>query len=222
MSNRARFAGLVATALLHMVVVFWLFWRPASAPPEMPPRVTVTRLMLLAPSPSSRSNRATPPSVRNVSIAAPVLTPTHTIDLLPVLRVAAEPIVSPTISQVLAAAPSVDFTPPGQDASVIATDCMPLRWLQDMSRMISFQLRYPARSRQLGERGTVTVRVSLTRDGKVMEAPLLRPTGYRALDKEALAVIQRIGRFMPIPASACRGARIVVIDQPIAFGIGGR
>lgn len=100
-----------------------------------------------------------------------------------------------------------------------AIDCLPLHWLRGVSQRIGHALHYPPSARQLRQRGTAYVRVSVARSGAVIESPLLRGTGHRALDLEAQAVIQRIGRFAPVPADACVGADILVIDQPIQFGL---
>lgn len=86
-----------------------------------------------------------------------------------------------------------------------------------MSRRISFALRYPAMARQLGQRGTAQVRVSVRRNGMIVAAPLLRSSGHAALDEEAQAVMLRVRRFDPVPAASCVGADIVVVDQPVVF-----
>lgn len=106
-------------------------------------------------------------------------------------------------------------------ASSIAldVDCLPLHWLQGVSERIGDALHYPAHARQRRQRGTAYVRVSVDRSGRVLDSPLLRGSGHPVLDLEAQAVVRRIGRFAPVPTDACVGADILVIDQPIRFGL---
>lgn len=126
----------------------------------------------------------------------------------------------PQRPDVAATTPPASGSLPAAAPRIVARiDCLPLRWLQSVSRRISHELKYPAQERRLKHRGTAYVRVSVNRAGVVLDAPLLRGSGYGALDLEAQAVFRRIGRFTPVPADACEGADIVVIDQPIVFGV---
>lgn len=98
-------------------------------------------------------------------------------------------------------------------------DCTPVPygWLSRVAQIINMEQRYPALSRQLGEHGTVYLRLSLDRSGLVLEAPLLQSSGYRRLDEEAQDLVRRIRSFGRVPDSACPDHRILVIDQPIRF-----
>lgn len=96
--------------------------------------------------------------------------------------------------------------------------CLPLAWLESMSVAISYGLRYPRYSRELRHRGTAQVRILVARDGRVLKTSLRRSTGHSLLDIEAREVARRIGHFPPVPANACPGAEILVVDQPIVFG----
>ncbi len=95
---------------------------------------------------------------------------------------------------------------------------MPRAWLESVSTSISHDLRYPRYSRELQHRGTTYLRMSIARDGAVLESDLLRGSGYELLDIEARDVVRRIGRFRPVPSQACKHASVVVVDQPIVFG----
>ncbi|MGQ0529280.1 MAG: TonB family protein [Panacagrimonas sp.] len=219
-TRRARTGAALCTLGLHLLLVWCLF---ADATPQraaQPPAegrstqvrllaIPATALSLPAPveAPALRTPRLELPPPR-LNIAAP------TSDTAP-------PSAQPSVSaSAAAAAPAA----PGQAASrapniVASVDCLPLRWLQGVSRRISFELNYPSQERRLNHRGTAYVRVSVNRSGVVIDAPLLRGSGYAALDLEAQAVFRRIGRFAPVPAEACKGADIMVIDQPIGFGV---
>lgn len=215
----------MASLLLHGVLMLWLLtWETAprrelQEPAEKEGVVTVK----LLPHADRQQRRASPAS--RAAQATSALRPRPK----PVQRPAPRTIVSaptestgitaPAIEPAASAADSgIATSEPGEQAGVVAIDCMPLHWLQGMSRRISFGLHYPARSRRLGERGTAHVRVSVRRDGRVLDTVLLRGSGYPSLDQEAQGVFLRIARFDPVPLDACRGAGIVVIDQPIAFG----
>lgn len=112
------------------------------------------------------------------------------------------------------ATPSADFQRSRQGLN---PDCLPRGWLLQMSRRISFNLRRPAQARQLGEVGTVYMRVSVARDGRVLDARLLQSSGFDSLDDEANEVLRRISRFSPLPATQCADYAVIVVDQPIRF-----
>lgn len=97
---------------------------------------------------------------------------------------------------------------------------IPYGWLAKVAQTISTEQRYPAISRQLGERGTAYVRLNLDRTGALLEAPLVRSSGHAHLDDEARDVMRRIGNFGRVPDSACPGQRVIVIDQPVSFAGG--
>lgn len=112
------------------------------------------------------------------------------------------------------AMPSADFQ---RSREGLNPDCLPRGWLLQMSRRISFNLRRPAQARQLGEVGTVYMRVSVARDGRVLDARLLQSSGFDSLDDEANEVLRRISRFSPLPATQCADYAVIVVDQPIRF-----
>ncbi|WP_299691541.1 energy transducer TonB [Hydrocarboniphaga sp.] len=73
-------------------------------------------------------------------------------------------------------------------------------------------------SKQMNETGIAMVRLKIARDGRVVDATLIRPTGYARLDEEARAVVLRIGRFMPVPARLRPNEEFLLLDQPMRFG----
>lgn len=215
-SPSTRVAGALACLLLHLLLA-WLLFRTPEAEPRLrasPSEGLSTRISLL-PAPVL--------SVPRVPVSAPVLRLPALELPPPELHLVVEPERVTTLaarSPTSSVPPEVSSAPGAPSKTIAAADCLPLYWLQSVSERISYALHYPAQARQLRQRGTAYVRVSVDRAGLVLDAPLLLGSGHRALDVEAQAVFQRIGRFAPVPAGACAGADIVVIDQPIRFGGG--
>jgi protein TonB len=98
------------------------------------------------------------------------------------------------------------------------TDRLARQYAGVVSRMISSSQKWPLMSKQMGETGIALVRLKIARDGRVVEAQLLRATGYARLDEEARAVVMRIGRFMPVPSRLRPNDEFLLLDQPMRFG----
>ncbi len=188
-------------------------------PAAMPPM----KVGLLSGAPSSYS-LPTPMEVRPARPELRILMPELVVD-------DQQPLAPRPIPDPAPAPPQLAFSGPAASADAAGApvlrrsngreaDCLPRTWLMQMSQAISFSLQYPGQSRQLGEVGTAYVRVTVARNGRVLESPLLRSSGYRNLDFEASAVVRRIGRFAPLSPSDCVGFDIIVVDQPIRFGGG--
>jgi protein TonB len=97
---------------------------------------------------------------------------------------------------------------------------LPEAYFQRLSRLVRIELLYPRDAHRRGEQGLAVVRVSLTRDGTVLDASITQGTGFPALDREAVDVIRRIGRFPPIPGDLRPDVSAFVLDQPVSFRIG--
>lgn len=210
----ARTLGLAFTVLLHIGLLVWMLW-PDTAPLALPASLQPLQVNLLAPAPRPVPPAALPfaPPAAETLPRPPISVPT--LVLAP--AVTPKPVATP--APPVAAASAASNPAPRRQGSARA-DCLPYNWLVQMSRRISTQLRIPLPSRLGRERGTAYVRVSVARDGRVLEAPLLRSSGHRNLDFEARDVMRRIGRFAPVPASECAGYDIIVIDQPVEFAGG--
>lgn len=213
----ARTLGLAFTVLLHVGLLAWMLW-PDTAPLALPASLRPLQVNLLAPPP-----RAAPTATLPFTPPAAAMLPTPPIRL-PELVLA--PPVTPELAAVTAppsaaaAAASTAADPVPRREGSARADCLPYSWLVQMSRRISAHVRVPLPSRLGRERGTAYVRVSVARNGRVLEAPLLRSSGYRNLDFEATDVMRRIAYFAPVPASECAGYDIIVIDQPVKFAGG--
>ena len=93
----------------------------------------------------------------------------------------------------------------------------PLSYLTQLSRIVNRNVNYPSWSMRNAEQGVAIVRLRLARNGRVIEALVVRSSGYDSLDAEAREVMMRIGRFPPIPSAIYPGQLAFLIDQPVRF-----
>jgi protein TonB len=77
--------------------------------------------------------------------------------------------------------------------------------------------RYPSEARQRGEQGTVTVQFSIDRTGRMVEKLLVKPSGNKRLDEEALLAIERASPY-PLPPDEESG-ELLKYTMPIQFKI---
>lgn len=211
----SRGIALLLVGALHGAALFWMQHGQPIDQPAGTDDIEPLQVSLLSLPPAAPELPAPPrPDPLPVAVPDPFATamPMPALDLVP--ATVAEP-----ASAAAPVAPAAQAESVRREPGIAQADCLPMTWLAGMSRTISRDLRYPRYSRDLRHRGTATLRVSVARSGNVREAVLLRGTGHSLLDIEARDVLRRIGRFAPVPADACRGADIVVIDQPIGFGM---
>lgn len=90
-------------------------------------------------------------------------------------------------------------------------------WFGQVMAMLQKQKRYPRLALMRNEQGTVKVHFELDREGHLLGVNLLDSSGHAALDKEALALVQRVGAFPPPPASV--DGKHVSLEVPIAFQV---
>lgn len=90
-------------------------------------------------------------------------------------------------------------------------------WFGQVLALLQKQKRYPRLALLRNEQGTAKVKFELDREGHLLHADLTDSSGHVALDKEALALVQRVGAFPPPPASV-EGGR-VSLEVPIAFQV---
>jgi len=80
--------------------------------------------------------------------------------------------------------------------------------------------RYPAEARARRLQGVAHVRFTMDRQGRVLSAALEHSSGHAALDREALALLQRAQPLPPPPAET-PGERIT-LTVPVEFFTRGR
>jgi protein TonB len=74
------------------------------------------------------------------------------------------------------------------------------RYLNAMRDQILANLIYPAAAREVGAAGVATYELAVDRTGRLMEAHLLRSSGFYALDQAGLNAIELSTPFRPLPA----------------------
>lgn len=92
-------------------------------------------------------------------------------------------------------------------------------WLEGygrtLSTLISRHQRYPHVALLRGWQGTTQLQLILSGSGKMLNAAILRSSGFEVLDNQALEMVQRAAPF-PQPPEALRG-RNVAVNVPIVF-----
>ena len=78
--------------------------------------------------------------------------------------------------------------------------------------------RYPEEARTRREQGVAQVFFSIDRQGRIIESRVVKPSGFSALDEEALAMLQRADPF-PAPPPEVPGKDRVDMPIPIRFNL---
>jgi protein TonB len=64
-------------------------------------------------------------------------------------------------------------------------------WVESVSAWLASHRVYPEMARERGEVGNVSVRFTVDRSGRVMEAAIVRASGSALLDEAALALLRQ-------------------------------
>ena len=75
-------------------------------------------------------------------------------------------------------------------------------WQKQVSRMIAAKQTYPRMAQMRGEEGTAKVKIYVGADGSVQRTELAQGSGSPILDKEALALPQKVGALPAPPGGA--------------------
>ena len=73
-------------------------------------------------------------------------------------------------------------------------------WLNNVKRAVASKQTYPRTAQMRGEEGTAKVKVYISASGQIQKAELVGSSGSNTLDKEAVAVMSRVGH-VPAPPS---------------------
>jgi len=232
----------VLTALALHVLLLAVSVRPGTLPLERPQRISV-RLLPAAgttePAPVPHMPQPvkprpviekeiqrqvlmptrieTPPSqVEPKAIPKPEPAPTRTFVPVAAAPPAAEPTVASTQAMATATPAPVteSFQEPPPAAARTAAPSRLHEYLTMVREAVEVNKDYPAFARQLGQQGTAVVRAEIDRDGRLLRAAILSSSGYKSLDKAALAAVRNAGRFR---APAEFDLTEVTVDIPIAY-----
>lgn len=81
---------------------------------------------------------------------------------------------------------------------VLSTPALAADWSGQVARLVASKQTYPTAAQMRGDEGTVKVRVLVGSDGTVQNTELVAGSGSALLDKEALALPKKVGKF-PAP-----------------------
>lgn len=177
---------------------------PAVEPREKPPRPVQA-----APSPAVAESPPVlpppePPAVQEVALPLPPPRP-------PVLARRAPPAPAraamPRVAE--APAPAATAPPAAPAAEPVAPAAAPVSpgWRQVLAAWLAQHKNYPEEARRRGDEGTVVVRFSLDRSGRVVDVSVLRGSGSSILDAATVAMLHNA--VLPAPP-AMSGEAITV------------
>jgi len=200
--GHSRIAGGALSALAHLVLLLALLLTVNRTVPVLvaPPPIT----MALLPAPPKPP--PAPPAFR-----PKLLAPKAAEAAMPAFTVAADapaPALPPSPVDGPAAAPD-----PAPGAAV-ESDLAP--YLAKISAYMQLRLHKPFFAVRTGETGTAWVHLVVNRSGHVLLVELLKSSGHRDLDAEAIAVVNRSDPLPPIPPEI--KADVVNGKMPVNFG----
>jgi protein TonB len=73
-------------------------------------------------------------------------------------------------------------------------------WVAAVSAWLAAHRTYPAQARERGDQGNVSVRFTVDRSGRVVEATIVKTSGSSLLDEAALGLLRQ-AVFPPFPAN---------------------
>lgn len=197
-----RRALLAAVAVELLVIGNMAFFFRQEKPPS--PSIPPMQLALIAPEPA----RVIPPPQKPAAQpkAAPKPTPKPVAKPLPQpvrqpVEAARPTAPAPSLMPVAPADPSPVAAPPVQNATPVKSDPGPRedqagegQYAGKVAGEIEKHKVYPASAKELGMTGDVVLAYTISRQGSVVEASILKSSGFRLLDAAALKAL-RASRF---------------------------
>ncbi len=231
---RSRGFAFIATLAIYALVIaaFLINWhdpvaiRQAVEAPNVvtllpleestPPKPTPPEPIPMLPTSETRrpSHRLEP--TRPVAELPTIVRPATVMPTIGTPTIASVPAPSVTIpvqaspALIVAAVPSASPAPPVTRSSSGKSDS----WESRVLGRLEAAKRYPVSARSRRDQGVTTVRFRLGRQGQLLSATLIKSSGSRMLDDEALAAVHRAVPFPPIPAQRPVEIELVV---PIEF-----
>ena len=95
---------------------------------------------------------------------------------------------------------------------------VPSEYFNTIQGIIQQTVVYPPKAVRDDDEGKVMVRLRVKPDGTILEVHIEEKSGYVELDREALEVFQRIGKFPPVPNATPDAAAYEVV-VPINFSL---
>lgn len=158
--------------------------------------------------------RAAPPDRPVAAVAAPRRRPD---DLAPPRRAAPPP--DQTAARQVAVPGTSTARGRGAEAAPVRTgaerDRLDRSYGEIVRAEIARRRTYPAAAQARGQTGRVTLRVTLSTSGALLEAAVVRSSGKALLDRAGLDAVARVGRFPAAPGGLGRGQFTYVL--PLDF-----
>jgi protein TonB len=71
-------------------------------------------------------------------------------------------------------------------------------WEGKVKKLLAARQTYPDAAQRKGDEGTAVLKLSIASDGKLESVELVKPSGSRVLDREAVTIPSKVGTF-PAP-----------------------
>jgi len=212
--------GIVIAVLLHAGFYAWGFLKRTQVVTtrEDAEVIHVERLLLQPPPP--------PPEVKKIvkKVVRAKIIPNIVQDTVPEPEPEPEPepiVVTDAapIEPVVEAAPEPVAPPPPPPPKPSKDSLMKVTkaYLIGLSKAFEKQKDYPATARRLKQEGTVRVQFTVAKDGSISGAVVAKPCPYSSLNESALAAVQAVPRFEPIPAVL--GKETWKMEIPIKYNL---
>lgn len=89
-------------------------------------------------------------------------------------------------------------------------------WQNQVLAYLAREKQYPRAARARRQEGVAKLRFRVNKEGKVVSYTLEKSSGYSLLDREVVAMIERIKRFPPPPS---KGGQVVELVVPVQFNL---
>jgi protein TonB len=218
--RRIYCVGIVVAVMLHVGFYAWGFLKRTQVVTtrEDAEVIHVERLLLQPPPP--------PPEVKKIvkKVIRAKIIPNIVQDTVPEPEPEPEPIVvtdAAPVEPIVEAAPEPVAPPPppppppkpSKDSLMKVTKA----YLIGLSKAFEKQKDYPATARRLKQEGTVRVQFTVAKDGRISGAVVAKPCPYSSLNESALAAVQAVPKFDPIPAVL--GKETWKMEIPIKYNL---
>ena len=201
--KNAFWVGVGLAILLHIGFYAWGFLRNTQVVTtrEDAEVIHVERLLLTPPEP--------PPGIKKIvkKIVRAKVIPNIVQDTVPEQEPEPEPEpIMVTDAEVVETAPVVEEPvapppppPPPPKPSKDSLMKVTRAYLMGLSKEFEKRKDYPATARRLKQEGTVRVQFTVAKDGAISDAVVAKPCPYSSLNESALAAVQSLPKFKPIP-----------------------
>lgn len=102
-------------------------------------------------------------------------------------------------------------------AGARATGDLRAIYLSELRARLEEVKHYPLQARRLGQTGSVEVAFKVRPDGSIEDARIIRPSPFNRLNESALATVEALKKFRPLPESF--GSDPLSVTLPIRYSI---